>query len=94
MNIDVIIRIEDNQNDTDIFFNDVFVPEIIEKKITDSHPETKIFYSVPSDYNGRLKSLSNTFIRENSDDINFWKNFFNFYQITKCGSNKWRLSFF
>jgi len=76
VNIDVIIRIEDNQADRELFFNDIYVPELIEKQISALNPGSKIYYSIPSEYNGRIKPCSGVFIRENSDDINFWKNFF------------------
>lgn len=77
MNIDVIINIEDNVKDTDLYFNDVFVPEILTKKIKALNPGTKIYYSIPSEYNGKLSSSADSFTRENSDDLIFWKNFFN-----------------
>jgi spiro-SPASM protein len=77
VNIDVIINIEHNVNDTDLSFNDSFVPEMIEQRIKQAIPETKIYYSIPSDYTGKLKSLTNSFTYENSDDIPFWKKFFN-----------------
>lgn len=77
MNIDAIIKIEDNQSDSELLFNDMFIPELIEKKIIAANPGTKIYYSLPSDYNGRIKTNTRSFTRENSDDINFWKNFFN-----------------
>ncbi len=76
VNIDVIIHIDENVKDSELFFNDMFVPEMIGEKISRKRPETKIYYSIPSGYTGRLENLTNTFKRENSDDINFWKNYF------------------
>jgi len=75
-NIDVLIFIEDNVNDTELVFNSSYVPEMIERSIKNSDPETRIYYSISSGYNGRLKNLDNTFTRESSGDIIFWKNFF------------------
>ena len=75
-NIDVIIFIEDNVNDNDLLFNGLYVPETIETNIKHSSPETRIYYSIPCDYNGKLKNLDNSFTREGSGDILFWKNFF------------------
>ena len=76
MNIDVIIVIEDGIKDTDLNFNDSFVPEMIEQKIKNSLPETDIYYSIPNSYTGKLSGISNAIKREASDDITFWKNFF------------------
>ncbi len=76
MNIDVIINIENNITDRELFFNDSFVPEMIEQRIKNSDHEIKIYYSIPSAYTGKLKGLPNSFTYENSDDIPFWKNFF------------------
>ena len=76
MSVDVIIKIDDNQTDDDLHFNDMFVPELLENKITSDIPGTKIYYSLPPEYKGRLSDRNVIFIRENSDDINFWKNFF------------------
>jgi len=76
MKTDIIINIEDNVNDTDLYFNDLFVPEMIKQKIRTSNPEAEIYYSIPSDYNGKLKNSEKSFTRENSDDIIFWKKFF------------------
>lgn len=77
MNIDVIINIEDNVKDPDLYYNDVFVPEMLTQKIMALNPKTKIYYSIPSDYSGKLSSSADSFKRENSDDVIFWKKFFN-----------------
>lgn len=76
MNIDVIIHIEDNVKDTELIFNEYFVPEMISSRISETKPDTKIYYSIPPGYTGRLEGLTNTIKRENSDDITFWKKFF------------------
>jgi len=76
MKIDVIINIDDYVNEPDLCFCGIFVPEMIEKKIREFMPETEIYYSIPSGYTGKLKSLPNAVIRESSDDIIFWKKFF------------------
>lgn len=76
VNIDAIIHIDDNVKDDGLFFNQSFVPEMIEKKIADIKPDTKIYYSIPSGYTGRLENLSNTLKRKDSEDITFWKTFF------------------
>ncbi len=76
MNFDAIIKIDDHQTDRELLFKDIYVPELIEKKITASNPETRIYYSVPAEYNGRLKNTDKTFVRDSADDINFWKKFF------------------
>lgn len=76
MSIDVIITIENNVNDPELFFNNSFVPEMIEHRIKASDPETKVYYSIPSGYSGRLRDLNNSFMHDGSDDIAFWKNFF------------------
>ncbi len=76
VNIDVLINIDDNVKDTELYFNDLFVPEMIEQRIRTSNPEIKIYYSISSDYNGKLAGSANAFKRENSDDIIFWKKFF------------------
>ncbi len=77
MNIDVIINIENNVKEKDLYFNGQFVPEMLEKKIMAYNPETKIYYSIPSGYNGKLPDAGNVFKREDSDDLIYWKNFFN-----------------
>jgi len=76
VNIDIIINIEDSARDEDLSFNNFFVPEMIEQKIKNSIPESRIYYSIPSTYKGKLESLPNTFKRQYSDDIIFWKTFF------------------
>lgn len=77
INVDVIITIEENVQDSDLFFNGFFIPEFIGQKILKACPDTKIYYSTPSGYNGKLKQAEGSFKRDNSDDIIFWKNFFN-----------------
>jgi spiro-SPASM protein len=76
VNIDVIITIE-NENDTELYFNETFVPEMIEKNIKNSNPDAKVYYSIPSNYTGKLLNSADVFKREGSDDIVFWKTFFN-----------------
>ncbi len=76
-NIDVIINIENNVNDSGLYFNDSFIPEMIEQRIKNADADARIYYSIPSGYAGKLKGLTNSFTYDNSDDIPFWKNFFN-----------------
>lgn len=74
--VDVIIAIDDDVNDESLFFNDRFIPEIITDRIKESNSEINFYYSLPTSYSGRLKSAGNCFVRENGDDIIFWKKFF------------------
>lgn len=77
LKIDIILHIEDKISDTELIFNNSFVPDIIAEKINNYNPGISIYYSIPSDYQGRLKDLPATLERANSDDISFWKSFFN-----------------
>jgi len=74
---DVIIHIEDNLKDEELYFNDLFVPEMIKDKIINKNPNINIYYSIPSAYKGKLNDSNNTIIREDSEDVKFWKKFFN-----------------
>jgi len=73
---DVIIHIEDNLKDEELCFNELFVPEMIKDKIISKNPNLNIYYSIPSTYKGKLNGLTNTIIREDSEDVPFWKKFF------------------
>ena len=73
---DVIIHIEDNLKDEELCFNDLFVPEMIRDKIINKNPDFNIYYSIPSTYKGKLNDSQNSIIREDQDDVPFWKRFF------------------
>ncbi len=75
-NIGVLIKIDDGINETDLYFNNSFVPEMIGENIKKAFPDFRVFYSISSSYNGKLKTFSNVLKREGNDDISFWKNFF------------------
>lgn len=62
--------------DKDLHFEEFFIPETIAYTITTRNPDTKVYYSVPSGYNGKLSNCSNSFICEDSDDAAFWKKLF------------------
>ena len=73
---DVIIHIEDNLTDEELRFNDLFVPEMLHDKIKDKNPDFNICYSLPLTYKGKLTDSQNKIIREDQDDVPFWKKFF------------------
>jgi spiro-SPASM protein len=74
---DVIIHIENNLKDEELCFNNLFVPEMIKDKIINKNPDINVYYSIPSTYKGKLNDLTNTIIREDLEDVPFWKKFFN-----------------
>lgn len=76
VNIGIIINIDNDLNENDLFFNNFFVPEMIEEGLKIQFPNYRIYYSIPSSYTGNLITSPDLFIRENSDDISFWKKFF------------------
>ena len=73
---DVIIHIDDNLKDEELCFNNHFVPEMIKNKIISKNPDINIYYSIPSSYKGKLSDLEKTIMREDSEDVRFWKKFF------------------
>ncbi len=74
--VDVIISLDDDADDRFLFFNNEFIPDLIEQRIKLSDPDVKIYYSIPSEYKGKLKNSDRSFPRENGEDIIFWKGFF------------------
>ncbi len=74
--VDVIIHIDNNLTDDVLNFNDTDTPHLIASKILSFFPDIKVFYSLPSSYNGKLKTEENTIIRESVDDVKYWKDAF------------------
>lgn len=74
--VDIIIFIDDNVSDSSLDFRGEFTPYVIASKIKSSNPEASIFYSIPSGYQGKLKSEKEIILRESADDVNYWKNIF------------------
>ncbi len=74
--VDIIIYIDENLSDSMLEFRGEFTPLLIFSKVKSALPETSIYYSVPSSYDGILKSEVNLIIRESTDDVNYWKEIF------------------
>lgn len=74
--VDIIIHIDDNLSDSSLDFRGDFTPHMIASKIKSATPDSAIFYSVPSAYDGKLKSEPGIIIRETGDDVKYWKEVF------------------
>lgn len=74
--VDIIIHIDDNLSDSSLDFRGDFTPHMIASKIRSATPDAAIFYSVPSAYDGKLKSETNLIVRESADDVKYWKDIF------------------
>ncbi|HPJ42614.1 MAG TPA: spiro-SPASM protein [Spirochaetota bacterium] len=74
--VDIIIHIDENLSDSSLDFRGDFTPHLIASKVKSANPESEVYYSIPSAYDGLLKSEKNLIIRESADDVNYWKGIF------------------
>lgn len=74
--VDIIIHIDENLSDSSLEFMGDFTPHRIASQITAATPDAAVFYSVPSAYDGKLKTEKNLIIREAADDVKYWKSVF------------------
>jgi len=73
---DFLIFLDDNISESSLYLDTHFIPELINKRLMEKSPESKIFISIPRSYEGKLKGYPGLFTREGSDDLQFWKKIF------------------
>ena len=74
--MDILIYIEKALCDEDLVFMNTFLPEYLALMLKGLNNSTKVFYSAPVGYSGRLKGSQYFFQRERQDDVEFWKDIF------------------
>lgn len=76
MNYDIIIFVDENSNDDELTFMDEFIPDSHLKTFCSDGYDGSIIISLPKNYSGKLTDYSESRIRDNCDDIPFWKKIF------------------
>jgi len=74
--VDFLIFLDSGISDADLNLFADFIPELIQSRIKDKFPDSRIYFSAHSDYSGKLKEYPETFIRNGEDDLLFWKDHF------------------
>lgn len=70
----VLFYLVKGTTDDDLSFNNFYLPDELSSRIKSHIPD--IFFSVPEEYSGKLKSYCNIHIRKNIDDARYWKSLF------------------
>jgi len=76
LGIDVLFYVEDGLTDGELAFAGMYVPLTLKEKIQGVSRDSRFFYSIPADYNGKLKSEKFAFTRDKGNDLSSWKNIF------------------
>ncbi len=76
MGIDVLFYVETGLTDEGLEFEGIYVPLKLKEKIQCVSRDSRFFYSLPAEYNGKLKSEPFVFIRDEENDLAFWKKIF------------------
>ena len=75
-NIDFLIFLDENISDKELYLEKHFIPELIKSSLAPEFPDSKIFFSAPAEYSGKLRDYPEILIRNGADDLQFWKNLF------------------
>ncbi len=75
-NIDFLIFLDENISDKELYLEKHFIPELIKSSLAPEFPDSKIFFSAPAEYSGKLRDYPEVLIRNDADDLQFWKNLF------------------
>jgi len=75
LKVDILLYIESAASDKDLFFLDMYLPEILAQRLKGALPDSNVYYSVPPSYQGKLSGAPACFVRPGHDDVNFWKEF-------------------
>lgn len=76
MSIDVLFLVENGVTDSDLEFEKTFIPDALKKRVESVISGSRFFYSLPAEYNGKLKDYPGTFTRNDDNDLLFWKRIF------------------
>ena len=76
MDTGVLLFLSDGVTDEDLNFLNYNLIDLLNSKLSKINGIGPIFLSVPKSYKGTLSNHDNTFIRENEDDVDFWKEIF------------------
>lgn len=79
INTDILIFADDNSSAPDIdhlYIKDIFIPELLFKKLKELKVINKIFFSIPATLSKSFSAFENVLIREGSDGVDFWKEIF------------------
>lgn len=77
MKSDILLYIDTATSDKELLFLDLYVPEILTKRLQTIDTAGSVFYSVPGSYQGKLSGTATCFVRNGHDDVEFWKELFN-----------------
>ncbi len=74
MNIIALLYIEEGLKDSDLTFAGLYLPQELKNRLQSVDKITGLKYSVPATYSGNQKQ--DVLIREDKDDLSFWKRLF------------------
>lgn len=76
MKADILLYVEETVKDENLIINGNYIPELISERFENSDKIGLIYFSIPKSYEGKLNDYSNILVRENEDNISFWKEIF------------------
>ena len=74
MKIDAVLFLEPGISDDDLNLNGKYIPEILAGRL--APVAGTVYFSLPSSYDGRLTSGTNSLVRQGIDDVTWWKGVF------------------
>ena len=76
MKTDIILYLEKGIEENNLIFNGDYIPELLSKRFLNSDKIGSVYFSIPESYDGKIRSFDNVFVRENEDNVAFWKDLF------------------
>ncbi|MBP7734766.1 MAG: spiro-SPASM protein [Spirochaetes bacterium] len=76
MKADILLYIESATSDSDLSFLDMYLPELLARRIQGTVQNCSVYYSVPPSYQGKLSGTASCIVRSGHDDVAFWKELF------------------
>ncbi len=76
MKTGALLYIDDGLSDSNLVFNDKYLPEELKNRINSIDTVTEVYFSVPQDYSGKLNDMQGVLVRLEKDDVGFWKRCF------------------
>ncbi len=76
MKTDILLYLEKGISENNLIFNGDYIPELLSKRFLNSDKIGSVYFSIPESYDGKIRSFDNVFVRENEDNVAFWKDLF------------------
>ncbi len=73
---DILLYIESAASDKELSFLDMYLPELLARRLQSAVQNCGVYYSVPPAYQGILSEKKECVVRSGHDDVAFWKELF------------------